>query len=163
MAEVKPPAHQHHAQSAMMKSVDLHYSLQEPSRPGVWRATSRGPSTVDTFHSLIAEVDRPLRCIQSLWVEEPAGYGIEFTAFFEGEGRYLALLLGGIHGDQERRVLGGRCPPFLEVSFAKSIGADLASHYGAEFYFPWTGRPNDRFPCWLDLPMAHGLTNTDWY
>lgn len=133
---------------------------QPSSLPSVWRTKPRGPTTLDTFHALIRAVDRPLRCIQCLWIMGPVGYGLEFTALFEGKGRHSALLLGGIHDDVERRVLGGTCPPFLEVAFAKSIGDELASHYGVEFYFPWRGRPNDRFPSWLDLPARQ---ERSWY
>ncbi len=125
-------------------------ALPDPSQSGVWRTTPRGPTALDIFHALIRAVDRPLCCIQCLWVKEPAGYGLEFTAFFEGNGCYSAVLLGGIHGDVERRVLGGSCPPFLELSFAKSIGAELASHYGVEFYGPCSEQPNDHFPSWLE-------------
>lgn len=153
-----------------MKPIDSHQwhhdpaaqdAAQEPSPPGVWRTTPRGPSTLDVFHALICAVDRPLRCIQCLWLKEPAGYGLEFTAFFEGAGSYSVLLLGGIHGDAERRVLGGSCPPFLELSFAKSIGAELANLCGAEFYFPCSEHPNDRLPSWLEVPTTRGLANGD--
>ena len=134
-----------------MNPVDPRDALPNPSQPGVWRTTPRGPTALDIFHALIREVDRPLRCIQCLWVKEPAGYGLEFTAFFEGAGFYSALLLGGIHGDAQRRVLGGSCPPFLELSFAQSIGAELANHYGVEFYDPCLESPPDSAPSWLDV------------
>lgn len=109
------------------------------------------------FQALIAEVERPLQCIQCLWVKEPLGYGIEVTAFFDGEGRYSAVLLGGVHGDGERRVLGGCCPPFLLVSAAETIGEEIALRFSAEFYFPWRGQPNDQFPSWLDVPTCERL------
>lgn len=121
------------------------------------RATARGPSASEMIHALIAQVDSPLVCIQCLWVREPAGYGVELTAFFGGPGCYSVVLLGGIHGDGERRVLGGSLPPFLEVAAVNAIGEEFA-HHGIEFYFPGGGHPNDGFESWLDLLKRQRIT-----
>jgi hypothetical protein len=121
--------------------------------PGcVGRITPRGPSASEMIHALIVQVDSPLVCIQCLWVHEPAGYGIELTAFFGGPECYSVVLLGGVHGDGERRVLGGSLPPFLEVAAAQAIGDEFSRHYAIEFYFPAGGYPSDGFESWLDLP-----------
>lgn len=120
--------------------------------PCVWRSTPRGPSTSEIFLQLIAEIQQPLRCIQGLWRREPDGWGIELTAFFQGFGYDSAVLLGGIHGNGERRVLGGSCPPFLEVAVAKAIGEALAHHFSAALYFPLNEHPDDRSESWLDCP-----------
>ena len=117
----------------------------------VWRATPRGPSAVDMFHALIADAGRPLLCIQCLWVRGSSGWGLEFTAFFQGNGRFSAVLLGGVLGDGERRVLHGGLPDFLEIPAARAIGEEIARQWGAEFYFPGDGMPDDRWGSWLDV------------
>ncbi len=127
------------------------------------RATPRGPSASEMLRILIAVVDSPLVCIQCLWIREPEGYGIELTAFFEGQRCYSVVLFGGIHGNGERRVLGGSLPPFLEIAEAMAIGDEFSRCFSAEFYFPGRGYPNDGWESWLDLPkqqriaMHHGL------
>lgn len=139
---------------AMTVISELHDIAPYPALRCVWRKTPRGPSSSTMFHALIAEVDMPLVCIQCLWILEAEGVGIELTAFFKGRGRYSAILLGGIHGDGERRVLGGSCPPFLEVAIAKAIGEEVARCHTAELYFPGCEYPNDRFYSWLELPLG---------
>lgn len=122
------------------------------------RATPRGPSASEMLHTLIAQVESPLACIQCQWIREPTGYGIELTAFFDGPGCYSVVLLGGVHGDGERRVLGGSLPPFLEVAAAQAIGDEFSRHYAIEFYFPGGGHPSDGFESWLDLPKQQRTT-----
>lgn len=102
------------------------------------------------FRALIADVGRPLLCIQCLWIRGADGVGLEFTAFFQGHGRYSVVLLGGVLGDGERRVLCGSLPEFLEAPVARAIGDEIARQWGAEFHFPGDGGPDDRWGSWLD-------------
>ena len=76
------------------------------------------------------------RWYQRLVSRGACGWGLEFTAFFQGRGYCSAVLLGGLLGDGERRVLHGGLPGFLEIPVARAVGVELARKSGAEFYFP---------------------------
>ena len=86
----------------------------------VHRTSPRGPSAACMFHSLIADVGLPVLCIQCLWVRGAGGWALEFTAFFQGRGYCSAVLLGGLLGDGERRVLHGGAAWFFGDSRSQS-------------------------------------------
>ena len=134
----------------MKKSTGSSINDQSIALTCVHRTTPRGPSAADMFHSLIADVGLPVLCIQCLWVRGAGGWGLEFTAFFQGRGYCSAVLLGGLLGDGERRVLHGGLPGFLEISVARAVGVKIARKSGAEFYFPGEDTPNDQWCSWLD-------------
>ena len=117
----------------------------------VHRTSPRGPSAACMFHSLIADVGLPVLCIQCLWVRGAGGWALEFTAFFLGRGYCSAVLLGGLLGDGERRVLHGGLPGFLEIPLGRAVGGEIARNSGAEFYFPGEDGPDDQWCSWLDV------------
>lgn len=89
---------------------------------------------------------------QALWDGDTTGWFIRFSAVTQ-DGQTHPL--GGFSEGSDIRLFNGQVPPWPEALAAQQLGRELASRYGAEFYFPSPDYPEDDCPAWKDRDKGY--------